>query len=230
MTILAKINHLFSQVSSDYEHQTKSVRPGPALVTNGVYLKWSLIEPESLPITPSQIDGAQAFLLEGLSSGRLKLHNEIGFVVQHRCANVLILYVCTWRGDNEVWETLYHAADPGRSPANGDRRARIDGLQAQSGQQHAHHARAGRARGGAAVVRGAFRGWHGLNADHENVLGGAFRVVDGSVWDSMDGQLRRRRVRDSGSSRPVQAIRLERWRTLHSASAQLRFNGFGSDE
>ena len=110
MTTPAKISHLFSQVSSGYKHQTKSVRPGPALVTNDVYLKWSLIEPESLPITPSQIDGAQEFLLEELSTERLKLHNEIGFVVQHRCANVLILYVCTWRGDNEVWETLYHAA------------------------------------------------------------------------------------------------------------------------
>ncbi len=99
--------NLFSQVSSTYKHQNKSVRPGPALETNNVYLKWTLIEPESLPITPDQINEAQTFLLEELSSGRLKLHNEVGFVVQHRCAKVLILYVCTWRGDNEVWETLY---------------------------------------------------------------------------------------------------------------------------
>jgi hypothetical protein len=103
-----KINHLFSQVSSTYQHQPKFVRPGPALVTNDVYLKWALIEPESLPITPTQVNEAQTFLLEELSAGRLKLTNEVGFVVQHRCAKVLILYVCTWRGDNEVWETLYH--------------------------------------------------------------------------------------------------------------------------
>jgi hypothetical protein len=109
MTASAKINHLFSQVSSTYQHQAKSARPGPALETANVYLKWSLIEPESLPITPAQVGEAQEFLLEELNSGRLKLHNEVGFVVQHRCAKVLILYVCTWRGDNEVWETLYHA-------------------------------------------------------------------------------------------------------------------------
>jgi hypothetical protein len=109
MTTPAKINHLFSQVSSTYQHQHKLVRPGPALATNDVYLKWSLIEPESIPITPAQVNEAQAFVLEELSTGRLKLHNEVGFVVQHRCAKVLILYVCTWRGDNEVWETLYHA-------------------------------------------------------------------------------------------------------------------------
>ena len=86
-----------------------SVRPAAALKTSDVYLKWSLIEPESLAITASQVNEAQEFLLEELNSGRLKLRNEIGFVVQHRCAKVLILYVCTWRGDNEVWETLYHA-------------------------------------------------------------------------------------------------------------------------
>jgi hypothetical protein len=103
-----KINHRFSQVSSSYQHQHKWVRPGPALETSDVYLKWSLIEPESLPITPAQVEAAQEFLLEELGTGRLKLHNEVGFVVQHRCAKVLILYVCTWRGDNEVWETLYH--------------------------------------------------------------------------------------------------------------------------
>jgi hypothetical protein len=101
-------NHLFSQVSSTYQHQHKWVRPGPVLETSNVYLKWTVIEPESLPITPDQVNEAQAFLLEELNSGRLKLHNEVGFVVQHRCAKVLILYVCTWRGDNEVWETLYH--------------------------------------------------------------------------------------------------------------------------
>lgn len=108
MTTPDKINSFFSQVSSTYQHQAKSLRPGPALVTNEVYLKWSLIEPESLTITPVQVNEAQAFLLEELRTGRLKLNSEVGFVVQHRCAKVLILYVCTWRGDNEVWETLYH--------------------------------------------------------------------------------------------------------------------------
>ena len=124
MTIPAKINHLFSQVSSTYKHQHKSVRPGPALETSDVYLKWSLIEPESLPITPTQVNYAQEFLLEELNSGRLKLHNEVGFVVQHRCAKVLILCVCTWRGDNEVWETLYHAVVEPKAHA-GDARYKV---------------------------------------------------------------------------------------------------------
>jgi hypothetical protein len=131
MTVPAKLDHLFSQVSSTYEHQQKSVRAGPALETADVYFKWSLIEPESLPITAEQVNGAQTFLLEELNSKRLKLRNEVGFVVQHRCAKVLILYVCTWRGDNEVWETLYHT---------------LVAAEARAGQARVGQARAGQAR------------------------------------------------------------------------------------
>ena len=98
----------FSQVASDYSHYQKLVRPGPALTAKGVHLKWYLIYPESLPVTPDDIDAAQAFLRPEIVASRLALKDEIGFVVQHRCAEQLILYVCTWRGNNEVWETLYH--------------------------------------------------------------------------------------------------------------------------
>jgi len=75
---------------------------------SNVYLKWYLIHPESLPIANDPIANAQAFLRSEVEAGRLALNNEVGFVVQHRCAELFILYVCTWRGNNEVWETLYH--------------------------------------------------------------------------------------------------------------------------
>lgn len=99
---------MFSQVAPDYRHTQKSIRSGPALVTADVYLKWHLIYPEHLPIPDEQVLEAQTLLREEISTGRLDLKDEVGFVVQHRTAGFLILYVCTWRGNNEVWETLYH--------------------------------------------------------------------------------------------------------------------------
>jgi hypothetical protein len=98
---------LFSQVSTEYRHYAKLIRPGPALKTSAVYFKWHLIYPESLPILAEQVAEAQAFLRQELASDRLKLSDEVGFVVQHRTPEWLILYVCSWRGNNEVWETLY---------------------------------------------------------------------------------------------------------------------------
>ena len=53
------------------------------------------------------MQAAQSFLLSEIDSGRLRLHNEVGFTVQHRCARVDIFYVCSWRDNNELWETLY---------------------------------------------------------------------------------------------------------------------------
>ena len=107
MKTISNRTTLFEQVSDDYQHNQKWVQPAPALVTPDTYLKWYLIYPGSLPITSDQIDDAQTFINSEIEAGRLALRNEVGFVVQHRCAEVIILYVCTWRGNNEVWETLY---------------------------------------------------------------------------------------------------------------------------
>ncbi len=102
------MNHLFKNVEASYTHYPKTARPGPALQTAEVYFKWYLIYPESLPISEDELLEAQTFLREDIGAGRLELNQEVGFVVQHRTVEWLILYVCTWRGNNEIWETLYH--------------------------------------------------------------------------------------------------------------------------
>lgn len=98
----------FKQVEMGYRHYPKRVQPAPALQTPEVYLKWYRIYPEALPISEEERLEAQNYLREELALGRLELSNEVGFAVQHRTPEWLILYVCTWRGNNEVWETLYH--------------------------------------------------------------------------------------------------------------------------
>ena len=98
----------FDQVSPSYRHQQKWAQPAPALLTETLCLKWYVVYPAALPISEAQLMDAQAFLRGEVEAGRLALQNEVGFVVLHRCATVLIIYACTWRNDNEVWETLYH--------------------------------------------------------------------------------------------------------------------------
>ena len=98
----------FQQVSSDYRHTTKKVIPQPALQTPQVYFKWYCIHPEALEITGHDVLEAQHHLRTELGSNSLELNDEVGFVIQHRTAEWMILYVCTWRGNNEIWETLYH--------------------------------------------------------------------------------------------------------------------------
>lgn len=80
-----------------------------------MYLKWySLAVPERAH-TDAEIAAAQAFLLGEIAAGTLALAHEVGFVVQHRIATMDVFYVCSWNGNNELWETHYfHPLDSGR--------------------------------------------------------------------------------------------------------------------
>ena len=99
---------LFTQVAADYAHAEKTLRPEAPLIAPGVYQKWYLVHPPERPFTPADIAEAQDFLRVEIDAGRLALRNEIGFTVQHRCASVDIFYVCSWRDNNELWETIYY--------------------------------------------------------------------------------------------------------------------------
>lgn len=97
----------FEQVASTYQHRQKFARPGEALITSRAYLKWYDLSFIDLPISHEQSREAHVFLRAELESGRLPLMHELGFTVHHRCADSYILYVSTWRHENELWETLY---------------------------------------------------------------------------------------------------------------------------
>ncbi|GHO45912.1 hypothetical protein [Ktedonospora formicarum] len=99
---------LFEQVAPEYQHRQKFVRSGEALATSDVYLKWYDISRQETPIPPELVAEAHSFLLSELETGSLPLKQEVGFAIHHQCASVHILYICTWRNENEVWETLYH--------------------------------------------------------------------------------------------------------------------------
>ena len=98
----------FEQVMPEYQHRQKFVKPGDALITSKVYLKWYDIYREELPISSELVSDARSFLLSEMETGNLQLNNELGFAIHHQCSNIYILYICTWRNENEVWETLYH--------------------------------------------------------------------------------------------------------------------------
>jgi hypothetical protein len=108
MPEIPDLSPVFEQVAPSYQHRQKFVRPGEALVAADVYLKWYDIYREDMPIADHLIDDARSFLLTELHEGRLPLKNEVGFAIHHQCATLYILYICTWRNENEVWETLYH--------------------------------------------------------------------------------------------------------------------------
>jgi hypothetical protein len=97
---------LFEQVSPRYTHASKIAQPAAAVTTSTMYLKWYLVYPEVRTFDGNEVRNVQAFVVEEVGQGRLALHNEVGFVVQHRATAGDILYVCSWRENNELWETI----------------------------------------------------------------------------------------------------------------------------
>lgn len=98
---------LFQRVEAGYVHYAKHARPVSPAAAADVFLKWySLAVPERAH-TDAEIAAAQAFLLHEISVGNLALTGEVGFVVQHRIATMDVFYVCSWNGNNELWETHY---------------------------------------------------------------------------------------------------------------------------
>lgn len=93
-----------SGIAQNYQHAPKRVTPGDAIKTNGVVLKWYALYPEDRPV-PDEIDRlARSYLARTALEAK-----GLGFVILHRCGNdFYFLIVNTWRGNNEVWETVFY--------------------------------------------------------------------------------------------------------------------------
>ena len=91
-------------VNQGYQHGPKRVTPGESIETNGAILKWYAVHPEDRHV-PDEIDRlARSYLKKTLLEAK-----GLGFVILHRCGNdFYFLIVSTWRGNNEVWETVFY--------------------------------------------------------------------------------------------------------------------------
>ena len=96
-------------VPVDYAHYPKLATPQADLVLPGGHLKWYDLARESTPVPAELGAEARAFLQAEQAAGTLKLNDELGFVVHHRCGeSFFFLIVNTWRNANELWETVYY--------------------------------------------------------------------------------------------------------------------------
>ena len=91
-------------VDPGYRHAPKYVTPGEPLEPPGAALKWYGLHPEDRPIPEEVTRLARARLMSAPLEAR-----GLGFVILHRCgSDFYFLIVCTWRGSNEVWETVFY--------------------------------------------------------------------------------------------------------------------------
>src|SRR4051794_25958376 len=91
-------------VRGTYRHAPKWITPGDMAIPNGAVLKWYALHPKEEPV-PNEIDRlARAYLVQTALEAK-----GLGFVILHRCSNdFYFLIVNTWRGNNELWETVFY--------------------------------------------------------------------------------------------------------------------------
>lgn len=68
--------------------------------------KWYDLATDPSEITPQDIYNAQACIEN--SAENFQKVEDLGFVIMHRCGEHYLLLVCTWRSENELWESVYY--------------------------------------------------------------------------------------------------------------------------
>ena len=104
MSVLERVG----AIAPGYEHVEKRVEPGPSISVADAVLKWYDVAPDDAPVPDDVKALAELGLRDGARSGELSLAGELGFVILHRCGqSFYFLLVCTWRNENELWETVW---------------------------------------------------------------------------------------------------------------------------
>ncbi len=91
-------------VDQKYKHGPKQVTPAESIDTSGAVLKWYRLAPQDRQV-PDEIDRlARTYLTKTNLEAK-----GLGFVILHRCGeDFYFLIVSTWRGNNELWETVFY--------------------------------------------------------------------------------------------------------------------------
>jgi hypothetical protein len=95
-------------VTPEYTHIEKMASSEPSLALDGAILKWYDVAPDDDPVPLALRALARRNLRDASRAGTLGALGELGFVILHRCGeSFYFLLVCTWRNENELWETVW---------------------------------------------------------------------------------------------------------------------------
>jgi hypothetical protein len=115
-------------VAKDYRHFPKVITACERLNTGHAQLKWYNLARAEDGVPQSIERMARAFLTAEAKAERVGVDRELGFVVLHRCdSDFYFLLLSTWRGSNELWETIFYkenSAMPGFAEFKFDSRHR----------------------------------------------------------------------------------------------------------
>lgn len=97
-----------ARFAPNYRHVEKFARAEPSLALGDTVLKWYDIGRDDAPVPLAIRAVARRSLRDAGRACELGALGELGFVILHRCGeDFYFLLVCTWRNENELWETVW---------------------------------------------------------------------------------------------------------------------------
>jgi hypothetical protein len=87
-------------------YPSKYAQPKGIFPVGKTKFKWYDLASDPAEISQQDIDNAQKCI--GNAEENFKNMDDLGFVIMHRCGKNYLLLVCTWRNENELWESVYY--------------------------------------------------------------------------------------------------------------------------
>jgi hypothetical protein len=87
-------------------YPSKYAQPKGIFTVGKTKFKWYDLADDPAEISPQDIHNAQ--LCVEYAEEDFQNIDDLGFIIMHRCGKNYLLLVCTWRSENELWESVYY--------------------------------------------------------------------------------------------------------------------------
>lgn len=87
-------------------YPSKYTSPKGIFALGTTRFKWYDLAENLADISPLDISNAKICIENAVENFQNK--EDLGFVIMHRCGKNYLLLVCTWRSENELWESVYY--------------------------------------------------------------------------------------------------------------------------
>lgn len=87
-------------------YPSKYASPKGIFVTGKTRFKWYDLAEDPSVVSAQDIINAKTCIENAEENFQNK--DDLGFVIMHRCGEYYLLLVCTWRSENELWESVYY--------------------------------------------------------------------------------------------------------------------------
>lgn len=87
-------------------YPSKYALPKEIFVVGKTRFKWYDLAKDPAEVSEQDIQNAKICIENAKEN--FKDIEDLGFVIMHRCGENYLLLVCTWRSENELWESVYY--------------------------------------------------------------------------------------------------------------------------